>query len=203
HHPETEEHGNIRFVGIDLNETDYEGYYNGFSNRVLWPLFHYLLGFIEYKRKDFDAYLRVNSTFARKLIPYLEPDDLIWVHDYHLIPLASELRKAGVDLPIGFFLHVPFPGFDVMQVLPDRNYLLRALCAYDVVGFHTQQDLSSFRAAVSEPEIGAEIAEDGKIRIGGGTMHADVFPIGVDVDTLVQFAEEAAEDSEVIRTRHG
>ncbi|MGH8166305.1 MAG: trehalose-6-phosphate synthase, partial [Woeseiaceae bacterium] len=86
HEPGIEEHGNIRFIGIDLNEADYEGYYNGFSNRVLWPLFHYLLGFIQYKRADFDAYLRVNATFAKKLIPLLEPCDLIWVHDYHLIP---------------------------------------------------------------------------------------------------------------------
>ncbi|HEX6260529.1 MAG TPA: trehalose-6-phosphate synthase, partial [Woeseiaceae bacterium] len=77
HEPEIEEHGNIRFIGIDLNASDYEGYYNGFSNKVLWPLFHYLLSFIEYKRADFHAYLRVNAVFARKLIPLLEPDDVI------------------------------------------------------------------------------------------------------------------------------
>ena len=203
HDPAIEQHGNIRFIGIDLNETDYEGYYNGFSNKVLWPLFHYLLTFIEYKRTDFDAYLRVNATFARKLIPLLEPDDVIWVHDYHLIPLASELRKAGITQPIGFFLHVPFPDFDVLQVLPDRNYILRAMCAYDVVGFHTHRDLSSFRAAISEPEIGADVREDGTIHVGGGLMRAGVFPIGIDVDGLVEFATEAQNDSEVIRTRHG
>jgi trehalose 6-phosphate synthase len=202
HAPEIEEHGNIRFIGVDLNDADYEGYYNGFSNKVLWPLFHYLLSFIEYKRADFHAYLRVNAIFARKLIPLLEPDDVIWVHDYHLIPLASELRKAGIQQPIGFFLHVPFPDFDVLQVLPDRNYILRALCAYDVVGFHTRRDLLSFRAAVSEPEIGAEVMDDGRIRVGGGWMQAGVFPIGIDVDTLIGFAEEAQNDSEVIRTKH-
>ena len=200
HEPEIEEHGNIRFAGIDLNGADYEAYYNGFSNKVLWPLFHYLLSFIQYKRSDFDAYLRVNTIFARKLVPLLQADDLVWVHDYHLIPLASELRKAGIGLPIGFFLHVPFPDFDVMQVLPDRNYLLRALCAYDVVGFHTERDLASFRAAVSEPEIGAEVMEDGSIRVGGGSMQADVFPIGVDVDGLIRFATEAQSDSEISRT---
>jgi trehalose 6-phosphate synthase len=203
HDPVVEEHGNIRFMGIDLNNADYEGYYNGFSNKVLWPLFHYLLTFIEYKKTDFDAYLRVNATFARKLIPLLEPNDVIWVHDYHLIPLASELRKAGITQPIGFFLHVPFPDFDVLQVLPDRNYILRAMCAYDVVGFHTHRDLASFRAAVSEPEIGAEVRDDGMINVGGGLMRAGVFPIGIDVDGLVEFAAEAENDSEVIRTRHG
>jgi trehalose 6-phosphate synthase len=203
HDPVVEEHGNIRFMGIDLNDADYEGYYNGFSNKVLWPLFHYLLTFIEYKKTDFDAYVRVNATFARKLIPLLEPNDVIWVHDYHLIPLASELRKAGITQPIGFFLHVPFPDFDVLQVLPDRNYILRAMCAYDVVGFHTHRDLASFRAAVSEPEIGAEVRDDGMINVGGGLMRAGVFPIGIDVDGLVEFAAEAENDSEVIRTRHG
>ncbi|MEX2123779.1 MAG: trehalose-6-phosphate synthase [Woeseia sp.] len=203
HEPEIEEHGNIKFIGIDLNDGDYEGYYNGFSNKVLWPLFHYLLSFIQYNRGDFEAYLRVNSTFARKLIPLLEADDLVWVHDYHLIPLASELRKAGVDMPIGFFLHVPFPDFDVLQALPDRNYLLRALCAYDVVGFHTDRDLASFRAAVSEPEIGAEVMDDGAIRVGGGSMHAGVFPIGIDVDGLIEFAADSRNDPEIRRTLHG
>ena len=144
---------------------------------MLWPLFHYLLGFINYERKNFDAYLRVNETFAMKLIPLLEADDVLWVHDYHLIPLASELRKAGIDLPIGFFLHVPFPGFDVWQTLPNRNYLLRALCAYDVVGFQTERDLDSFKEAVSQPEIGATALDDGTIQVEGGTFKADVFPI--------------------------
>jgi trehalose 6-phosphate synthase len=203
HEPVVEEHGNIRFIGIDLNDEDYEGYYNGFSNKVLWPLFHYLLNFIEYRRADFDAYVRVNAKFAKDLVPLLEPDDLIWVHDYHLIPLASELRKAGVTQPIGFFLHVPFPDFDVMQVLPDRDYILRSMCAYDVVGFHTQHDLSSFRVAVSEPVIGANVRDDGTIRIGDRLMCAGVFPIGIDVGGLVEFATESQHDSEVVRTRRG
>ena len=200
HRPEVEEHDNIRFIGIDLDEADYEGYYNGFSNRVLWPLFHYLLNFIQYRRADFEAYLRVNATFARKLLPLLEENDCIWVHDYHLIPLASELRKAGVDIPIGFFLHVPFPGSDVLQALPDRNYLLRSLCAYDVVGFHTARDLASFREAVSQPEVGARIESERKIAVAGGFLHADVYPIGIDVDGLVAFAEESRAESEVTRT---
>lgn len=198
--PQVEEDENIRFIGIDLVEDDFEGYYNGFSNKVLWPLFHYMLGFIQYRREDFEAYLRVNATFARELTPLLEPQDLIWVHDYHLIPLASELRKTGVVQPIGFFLHVPFPGFDVLQALPDRDFLLKALCAYDVVGFHTKRDLASFEDAVSQPEIGAAIGDDGRISLGTHTLRADVFPIGIDVDSLVRFATDSQGDHEVIRT---
>lgn len=200
HDPEVEEDGNIRFVGIDLNEADYEGYYNGFSNKVLWPLFHYLLNFIQYRHTDFDAYMRVNATFARKLLPLIEQDDVIWVHDYHLIPLASELRKAGIGVPIGFFLHVPFPGFDVLQVLPDRNYLLRCMCAYDVVGFHTARDLASFREAVSQPEVGARLKDEHTIAVADGTLHADVYPIGIDVNGLIAFADESQNESEVART---
>ncbi|HLT90268.1 MAG TPA: alpha,alpha-trehalose-phosphate synthase (UDP-forming) [Woeseiaceae bacterium] len=196
---EIEKHGRIRFVGIDLDEGEYEGYYNGFSNKVLWPLFHYLLGFIQYRRADFEAYLRVNATFAKHLVPLLEPDDIIWVHDYHLIPLASELRKLGADQPIGFFLHVPFPGYDVLQVLPDRDFILKALCAYDVVGFHTARDLASFKDAVTQPAIGATLEQD-HIAFGGRRVVADVFPIGVDVDLLARFATEAQGDSEVTRT---
>ncbi|MGH8196249.1 MAG: alpha,alpha-trehalose-phosphate synthase (UDP-forming) [Woeseiaceae bacterium] len=200
HAPEIEWHDNIQFVGIDLDEGDFEGYYNGFSNKVLWPLFHYLLGFIQYRRANFEAYQRVNATFARKLVPLLEPDDIIWVHDYHLIPLAMELRKGGVDQPIGFFLHVPFPGYDVLQVLPDRLFLLQALSAYDVVGFQTTRDLASFRDAVSQPELGAVVGSDGTIEVAGRTLIADVYPIGVDVDALHRFATEARGHSEVTRT---
>ncbi len=196
---EIEKHGRIRFVGIDLDEGEYEGYYNGFSNKVLWPLFHYLLGFIQYRRADFEAELRENATFAKHLVPLLEPDDIIWVHDYHLIPLASELRKLGADQPIGFFLHVPFPGYDVLQVLPDRDFILKALCAYDVVGFHTARDLASFKDAVTQPAIGATLEQD-HIAFGGRRVVADVFPIGVDVDLLARFATEAQGDSEVTRT---
>jgi trehalose 6-phosphate synthase len=203
HRPEIEEHDTIRFVGMDLNETDFEGYYNGFSNKVLWPLFHYLLSFIQYEHTDFDAYLRVNALFARKLLPLLEPNDMIWVHDYHLIPLASEIRKAGVDLPVGFFLHVPFPGFDVLQALPDRNYLLRSLCAYDVVGFQTERDLASFREAISQPEVGARVDSEHRIAVADGFLHADVFPIGIDVDGVIAFARESQLEAEVARTTQG
>ena len=105
--PKLVEDGNVTYATIELSERAFELYYNGFSNTSLWPICHYLLGFFRYERREFDEYRRVNSLFARKLKPLLEPDDLIWVHDYHLIPLASELRRAGVENPIGFFLYNP------------------------------------------------------------------------------------------------
>ena len=183
-----EQRGNITYATIDLNEHSYELYYNGFSNTSLWPVCHYLLGYFRYDRREYEGYMRVNSLFARKLIPLLEPDDVIWVHDYHLIPLASELRRAGVKNPIGFFLHVPFPDIEVLRVLPVYKDLLRALCAYDVVGVHTPGDLRSFNEAVSQPEFGGILTAD---RRGTGhrrTLHADVFPIGIDVEGCQRLA---------------
>ena len=115
--PALETRGRISYATIDLNADDFDGYYNGFSNNSLWPLFHYLLGFFSFRRYQYEAYCRVNELFARKLMSLLKPDDVIWVHDYHLIPLAAELRRAGVSNPIGFFLHVPFPSFNVLRSL--------------------------------------------------------------------------------------
>ena len=139
--PQIETRGNIDYATISLNEQDFEQYYNGYSNKVLWPVCHYLLDFIRYHPEDFEGYRRINSAFATKLIPLLKPDDLIWVHDYHLIPLAAELRTAGVENPIGFFLHVPFPSYEALRAIPGHEYLLRCMCAYDVIGFHTAGDL--------------------------------------------------------------
>ena len=188
---------NIDYATIKLNESDYEQYYNGYSNRVLWPVCHYMLDFIRYDAADFDGYRRVNQMFARKLTSLLEPDDIIWVHDYHLIPLASELRSAGVENRIGFFLHTPFPAYEAFRAAPGHEYLLRCLCAYDVLGFHTPRDLAAFESCVREPIVGAEIAGDGKIRVPGGELIADVFPIGVDVDEARAMAVEASEMKQV------
>lgn len=119
--------GAMRVATIDIQEDDFAGYYEGYSNNTLWPLLHFMLGFFSYSRSDQEAYWRVNRLFAARLLPLLEADDLIWVHDYQLFPLGQALREAGVDRPIGFFLHVPFPAFDVLKALPRYEELLRAI----------------------------------------------------------------------------
>jgi trehalose 6-phosphate synthase len=197
--PEITREGKIEFATIDLNERDYDQYYNGFSNRVLWPVFHYLLGFLQYRRDDFEAYRRVNALFARKLIALIEPQDVIWVHDYHLIPLAAELRHAGIENRIGFFLHVPFPSYDVFRAVPAHEYLLNTLCAYDVVGFQTDRDLMSFKACVTQPAIGVVAETDNIMQVGSGHFIADVFPIGTDVDKIATLAEQAQSSRDVRR----
>jgi trehalose 6-phosphate synthase len=187
--PEIVSKGKIDYATISLNEKDYEQYYNGYSNKVLWPVCHYLLGFIRYYAEDFEGYRRVNRIFARKLAALLRPDDIIWVHDYHLIPLASELRKAGIENPIGFFLHVPFPSYEAFRAVPGHEYLLRCMCAYDVIGFHTQGDLAAFQTCIREPIVGAEFLGRNRVKVAGGELIADVFPIGVDVDEIQSLAE--------------
>jgi trehalose 6-phosphate synthase len=195
--PEVVTRGNIDYATISLNEKDYEQYYNGYSNMVLWPVCHYLLDFIRYSAEDFDGYRRVNGVFAAKLAPLLQPDDLIWVHDYHLIPLAAELRSAGFDNPIGFFLHVPFPSYEALRAIPGHEYLLRCMCAYDVIGFHTAGDLAAFQTCIREPIVGAEFLDKNRIKVAGGNLVADVFPIGVDVDEIQSLSEEAQESKQV------
>ena len=189
----------IDYAMISLNERDYEQYYNGYSNRVLWPICHYLNSFVQYEAEDFEGYLRVNTIFARKLAPLIGDNDMIWVHDYHLIPLAAELRAAGFRNPIGFFLHVPFPSYEAFRAIPGHDYLLRAMCAYDVVGFQTERDLAAFRTCMHQPEIGGNIVSDDEIEIGGGRMKVGVFPIGIDVEGLKTAAAKTAETDAVKR----
>src|SRR6185503_4876615 len=145
-----------------------------------------------------EAYENVNRTFAQKLAPLLKPDDVIWVHDYHLIPLGRRLRELGVRQPLGFFLHIPFPNIEMLRVLPSYAELLRDLTCYDVVGFQTLNDLRSFHSGI-EHLFGAEaLRGDGRIRIGERTLRAEVFPIGVDVNAVQTEATEAA-NAEVVK----
>src|SRR5271156_3349933 len=101
--------GQLTFATLDLSQRDFDEYYIGYANRVLWPLFHFRSSLVQFSRRNLSGYLRVNRMFARILAPMLLPQDLVWVHDYHLVPLAEELRKLGSTQPIGFFLHTPVP----------------------------------------------------------------------------------------------
>ena len=188
--PAVTELGDVRFVTTDLNKKEFELYYNGFSNDTLWPLFHFMLGYFKFSRTQYDAYCRINEFFARKLIPMLTDDDVIWVHDYHLIPLGGELRRGEVKAPIGFFLHVPFPGFDVMRSLPCYRAILQSLALYDVVGFQTERDLWAFHDCLTQPEIGGAVLRDGRVSAFGRVFRAEVFPIGIDVDDCADLAAE-------------
>ena len=179
--PIIEQAGPVTYATLDLSRRQYSEYYNGFANRTLWPLFHYRLGLTTFSKTDFSGYLEVNTLFADKLAPLLEPDDMVWVHDYHLIPLGEELRKKGVDRPMGFFLHTPFPAMEVLTALPQHAELVRALCHYDLVGFQTDRDLRAFLDYIVH-EAGGGIMSDHLIHAFGRTLRVDIFPIGIDTE---------------------
>jgi trehalose 6-phosphate synthase len=182
--------GVITAATLDLSRRDYDEYYIGFANRVLWPLFHYRPSLIGYSRRNLAGYLRVNRAFARGLAPMLLPGDLVWVHDYHLIPFAAALRELDCHQPIGFFLHTPFPAAELMRLLPNHRDLVAALCAYDLIGFQTAADLEGFRDYLLR-QAGGEDLGGGVLRAFGRTLRAAVFPIGIDVAAVAAQAAEA------------
>ena len=188
--------GRHTYVVTDLSEEDFQEYYNGFANRVLWPVLHYRIDLTEFTRRDLTGYFRVNRYFARELSNILAPDDYVWIHDYHLIPMAEELRARGHANRIGFFLHVPFPAPEIVTVLPNHERLLPSLLQYDLVGFQTETDVGNFvRYLVSEHRGTSQAFEatenqivfsDGKRRTRIGS-----FPVGLDVEEFQKRARRA------------
>ncbi|MCR6645225.1 MAG: trehalose-6-phosphate synthase [Terricaulis sp.] len=175
---------------IDLEEQDVHEYYNGFANRTLWPLFHYRIDLTAFERAYGSGYARVNRRFAETLRPLIERDDMIWVQDYHLIPMARELRERGVENAIGFFLHIPWPAREILVTLPRHQQLVEALFHYDVVGFQTQEWLDAFIAYVRY-EAGGEVLPDGGLRAFGRTLRAVALPIGLDAEEFATMAASA------------
>ncbi len=174
---------------IDLSERDVEEYYNGYANSTLWPLFHYRLDLAKYERETGKGYERVNERFADLVTPLIEDDDVVWVHDYHLIPLGERLRSKGCKNRIGFFLHIPWPATRLFVSLPYHERLVRTMLHYDLVGFQTKEWLDSF-LHYCRTELGAEVNEEsGAITLDGRTTIARAYPIGIDWDHFSSLGE--------------
>ncbi len=186
HQPVLQEANGVTYATIDLSETDYRLFYAGYSNGALWPLLHFRLGLVDYRSEEYDGYRAVNRRFAACIASLLRPDDLIWVHDYHLIPLGEELRARGVRNRIGFFLHTPFPPPELIQALPHANELLASFCAYDVVGFHTLGYRAAFLACL-QAVPGIELQRQPRVIVD---------PIGIDADGFAAMASAAARGAE-------
>lgn len=189
------------FVVTDLSEEDYQEYYNGFANRVLWPVLHYRIDLTEFNRRDLTGYFRVNQHFATELSKILQPDDLIWVHDYHLIPIAEELRQRGFANRIGFFLHVPFPAPEVVTVLPNHERLLPLLLQYDLVGLQTETDVGNFaRYLMAEQRVANRRVFEATDRqlvfsSGGRQTRIGSFPVGIEPEDFQRLAQRAVKSS--------
>src|SRR5690554_2527340 len=175
---------------IDLTKSDHQAYYAGFSNSILWPAFHLRLDLTDIQSHWYEGYRSVNRQFADALVPHLQPNDVIWVHDYHLIPLATELRRRNIRNRIGFYLHIPFPTPDALNAIPHHEDLLEDLVAYDLVGFQANRDVAAFNEFIAHEQMYKEAGGvPFTLDISGTTL--DVFPIGSDPDAFSELAVSA------------
>ena len=184
----TIDRGQMKYVLTDLRTGDFKEYYNGFANRVLWPILHYRVDLAEFSEADFGGYLRVNEFFADRLSPLLDEDDIIWVHDYHLIPLAQALRARGRANRIGFFLHIPMPPPDFLTTLPHHAELICALADYNLVGFQTDNDASNFARYLTRV-LGAATPDGRHYHLGQRHFRVGVFPVGIDTEGFRRLAQ--------------
>jgi trehalose 6-phosphate synthase len=172
---------------VDLEEQDIEDYYNGYANRTLWPLFHYRIDLAEYERSFAGGYQRANERFADTVLPLIEPDDLVWVQDYHMFPLGKELRARGLANRIGFFLHIPWPPRRLLATLPEARHLVEGLLDYDLIGFHTEEWLQSF-CDYARDEMGATIDAANVLNVDGRQVRLIACPVGIDAAEFAALA---------------
>jgi len=191
------DHTEYNYLPVFVEEELYMKYYNGFSNSLLWPLFHYFPSFAEYNDEDYNAYLQVNQLFVDKISGRIAKGDMIWIHDYHLLPLAGILRKRHPWLSIGFFLHIPFPSYELFRVIPKewQRELLKGMAAADLIGFHTVDYAAHFLSCM---ESVLKIEHDGQFFFfEDRVVKADAFPIGIDFNKF----HDAASAADVLEKR--
>jgi trehalose 6-phosphate synthase len=189
--PRTVERNHVTYAVIDLSKNDFEEYCNGLANRVLWPILHYRVDLQEYSRADHSGYMRVNRLFADRLSAFIRDDDVIWVYDYHLMPLARELRARGHLNPIGFFLHIPCAPLDILRTLPHHDEIFGALTYYDLVGFQTENDRDNY-AAYLLTIPGAKRGHGQTFEVDGRHTRIGAFPVSIETATYARLARNAA-----------
>jgi trehalose 6-phosphate synthase/phosphatase len=165
---------------VYLDPLDVEQYYYGFSNKTIWPLFHYFTQYTEYLPEFWESYKNVNEAFAKVVLKNVKEGDTIWIHDYHLLLLPQLIREKTMDVSIGFFLHIPFPSFEVFRLLPWRNQILEGLLGADLIGFHTYDYERHFISSVRRL-VGHDVVL-GEINLGDRIVKVDSYPMGIDFD---------------------
>jgi trehalose 6-phosphate synthase len=189
----------ITYLLIDLCDRDFQEYYNGLANRVLWPILHYRVDLQEYSRADATGYMRVNQLFADTLSGFIRDDDIIWIHDYHLMPLGRELRSRGHKNKIGFFLHIPFAPPDILAALPYHKEILGSLAHYDLVGFQTENDRANFASYLTVQ--GARALRRGAYEIDGLQVRLGAFPVSIETAIYARMARSAGRSPLVKRLK--
>ena len=186
-----------RAYPVFLTEEEIENFYQGFCNKTIWPLFHYFATYASYTQEYYEHYVRVNQTFSEALQEVVRPGDLVWIHDYHLMLLPRLLRERVPNVGIGFFLHIPFPDYEIFRLLPGRwrKEILEGLLGADLIGFHTYDYMQYFVRSVlrilgHESNAGQIFLEDRLVRV-------DTFPMGIDFKSF----HEAARSPEVLKEK--
>ncbi len=196
--PRTVDVNKVTYVLIDLSSNDIQEYYNGLANSVLWPILHYRVDLQEYSRADAGGYMRVNRMFADRLSGLVNEDDVIWIHDYHLMLLARELRSRGHRNKIGFFLHTPCAPPDILQTLPHHREILGGLTYCDLIGFQTENDRDNFaHYLVSQ---GASQTRGG-YEIDGRFVRLGAFPVSIETKAYMRLARNAGRSAMVALIR--
>jgi trehalose 6-phosphate synthase len=196
---EIEAFGSGALATVDLPAAHYQGFYEGFANSGLWPALHSRTDLIQVTAEHYRSYREVNAFMARALLRFLRGDASFWIQDYHFLTLAAELRRLGVERPIGFFLHTPWPPRVMMQSVPHHRELVQAMLAYDLIGFQTREDQQNFKDYIKQ-ELGLGVGSD-LIVSDFGRSRVATFPIGIDVDDFAGRAARAANRPEVLRLR--
>jgi trehalose 6-phosphate synthase len=190
--------GGVDYAVIDLSNEAYQGFYAGYANSALWPMFHFRLGLLSYDRAQAECYRAANRRYAEKLMPLLRPDDTIWVHDYQLIPLGAELRALGSRHRIGYFHHIPFPPWAVFSALPGGEQLIRDLLSYDLVGVQTHRDHAGLVDCMAQG-TGMKVRPGGEVRFRGRRTQLRAFPIAIATEEFAELARKAAASPETQR----
>lgn len=181
--PKIVEEGPVRFALLNLRKADYDDYYLGYANEVLWPTLHNRLDLAQFSNQTYHAYRRVNQHFAQATFDEANDEDFVWVQDYHFFPLARDLRELGRTGPIGFFLHIPFPAPEVFRAIPDAEDLIEAITAYDIIGLQTEGDVKNLRRLLVE-DVGGVVVDDERVTVGGRAVILRACPIGIDVEAF-------------------
>ena len=180
----------FKIVPLFIEPKVYNKYYNGFCNATIWPLFHYFPSYVIYDQDFFEKYEQANQQFADRLLEIIKPGDTIWIHDYQLFLVPGMIREKVPDATIGFFLHIPFPSFEVFRLLhrPWKEKIIRGLLGSDLIGFHTheyvQHFLKTVRMVLGYDHIYRVIAFENRM------VKADLFPLGVDFKRFSQTSQK-------------
>jgi len=182
-----------KYIPIHIDRKDIDQYYAGFSNRTIWPLFHYFTQFTEFEKKYWESYKRVNRLFADEVIKNIEKDDIVWIHDYHLLLLPGMIRKVFPEISIGFFLHIPFPSYEIFRILPWREELIKGMLGADLLGFHAFDYQRHFISCVRRL-LGYEIVLN-QITLENRIVQIDSFPMGIDYEKYHSAAQDINKDN--------